>query len=115
RKFVSLRPASRTVLFLLMDHFGGFNTFLSTFAYGGAGVCLENRAPESVCRAIQQSRATLLPTTPSFLNLLLSSRVYTTFDLTSIELISYGTEVMPEATLRKLHEAFPNGRVKQTY
>jgi acyl-CoA synthetase (AMP-forming)/AMP-acid ligase II len=115
RKFITLRPASRTVLFLLMDHFGGFNTFLSTFAYGGAAVCVDDRTPESVCRAIQQSAATLLPTTPSFLNLLLASKAYRAFDLSSIRLITYGTEVMPEATLRSLQEVFPNARLKQTY
>lgn len=98
RKFVDTRPGWRTVLFLMMDHFGGFNTLLSTFAYGGAGVCVTDRAPEVVCQAIQQSRATLLPTTPTFLNLLIASGTYREFDLSSVTLITYGTEVMAEAT-----------------
>jgi acyl-CoA synthetase (AMP-forming)/AMP-acid ligase II len=115
RKFVAERPGWKTVLFLMMDHFGGFNTFLSTFAYGGMGVCVNDRSPESVCRAIQESGATLLPTTPTFLNLLLASGAARQFDLGSIQMITYGTEVMPPSTLEKVRKAFPNAQVKQTY
>ena len=115
RKFTEKRQGWRTVLFLLMDHFGGFNTLLSTFAYGGTGVCVEERSPEAVCRAIEQSSATLLPTTPTFLNFLIVSGVYHDYDLSSIQLITYGTEIMTEATLKKVRETFPNARLKQTY
>ena len=114
-KFVTERPGWRTILFLMMDHFGGFNTLLATFAYGGTGLCVPERTPEAVCRVIQQGRATLLPTTPTFLNLLLASGVQAGFDLTSVKLITYGTEVMPEATLQKVQTAFPSAEVKQTY
>lgn len=115
RKFLDSRPGWRTVLFLMMDHFGGFNTLLSTFAYDGLGVCLPDRNIESVCRAIQQSRATLLPTTPTFLNLLITSGVYREFDFSSVRLITYGTEVMAEATLQKVRTIFCNAQIKQTY
>jgi long-chain acyl-CoA synthetase len=115
RKFVEERAGWRTVLFLMLDHFGGFNTLLSTFAYGGTAVCLPDRSAESVCRAIALSGATLLPTTPTFINLLIASRCYRDFDLSSIRLITYGTEVMPAATLEKVREIFPNAQIKQTY
>lgn len=115
RKFTEKRQGWRTVLFLLMDHFGGFNTLLSTFAYGGTGVCVEDRSPEAVCRAIEQSSANLLPTTPTFLNFLIVSGVYKNHDLSSIQLITYGTELMSDATLKKVRETFPNARLKQTY
>ena len=115
RKFVDERQGWSTILFLMLDHFGGFNTLLSTFAYGGTGVCLPDRSPESVCRIIEQSRASLLPTTPTFINLLLASRCYKSFDLSSVKLITYGTEVMPAATLAKVKDIFPNARIKQTY
>jgi long-chain acyl-CoA synthetase len=115
RKFKEERAGWRTVLFLMMDHFGGFNTLLSTFAYGGVGICLPERIPDVVCRTIQLSRATLLPTTPTFLNLLLASRSYTQFDLSSVKLITYGTEVMPDVTLQRIKAIFPNAQIKQTY
>jgi long-chain acyl-CoA synthetase len=115
RKFAAPRPGWRTVLFLMMDHFGGFNTLLSTFAYGGAGICISDRSPDTVCGMIERGKATLLPTTPTFLNMLIASRSYRSFDLSSIELITYGTEVMPEATLLKVRSIFPNATIKQTY
>jgi long-chain acyl-CoA synthetase len=115
KKFAAPRPGWRSILFLLMDHFGGFNTFLGAFAYGGVAVCIRDRSPESVCEAIQASGATLLPTTPTFINLLIASNVYRSFDCSSVRLITYGTEVMPEATLAKVRAIFPNAQIKQTY
>ncbi len=115
RKFLVERQSWRSVLFLLMDHFGGFNTFLAAFANGGTAICVVDRTPASVCKAIEAGRATLLPTTPTFINLLLASGVFRSHDLTSVELITYGTEVMPETTLQRLREAFPRAVTKQTY
>ena len=115
RKFIVKREGWRTLLFLMMDHFGGFNTFLGAFANGGVGVCLSGRTPEIVCRTIEQSLTDLLPTTPTFLNLLVASRTYKDFDLSSVKLITYGTEVMTDTTLKKILTIFPNARLKQTY
>jgi long-chain acyl-CoA synthetase len=115
RKFVDERPGWRTILFLMIDHFGGFNTLLSSFAYCGTGICLTDRSPDVVCRIIEQSKATLLPTTPTFLNLLIASGSFKSYDLSSVKLITYGTELMPEATLQKVKSIFPSAQVKQTY
>ncbi len=49
-KFKVVRKSWRTALFLMMDHFGGFNTLLGTLANGGTAVCLEGRTPDAVCR-----------------------------------------------------------------
>ncbi len=115
RKFVIERRGWRTLLFLMMDHFGGFNTMLSAFAYGGVGVCAPERTPEAVCRTIESAQVTLLPTTPTFLNFLVTAGSHRAFDLSSVELITYGTEVMPDATLEKVRAIFPSAQVKQTY
>lgn len=114
-KFVKPRKPWRTILFLMMDHFGGFNTFLSIFANGGLAVCLPTHSVEDVCRAIEISRANLLPTTPTFLNLLIASHCYKRFDLSSIELITYGTEMMNETTLANVKKILPSAKLKQTY
>lgn len=115
KKFITPREGHTTLLFLMMDHFGGFNTFLSCFAYGGAAVCPESRQPDIICRAIETSKADLLPVTPTFLNLLLASGCASLYNLESVRLITYGTEVMTEATLKSLRSAFPNAVLKQTY
>jgi acyl-coenzyme A synthetase/AMP-(fatty) acid ligase len=114
-KFIKPRPGWRTVLFLLMDHFGGFNTLLSTFAYLGTGICVEKRTPHDVAKVIEQGKANLLPTTPTFLNLIISNKIDIFFDLKSIELITYGTELMSQTTLEKTIKIFPKAKIKQTY
>jgi acyl-CoA synthetase (AMP-forming)/AMP-acid ligase II len=115
RKFTEVRTAWRTVLFLSMDHLGGLNTLFSSLAYGGVAICLSNRNAEIVAKAIAESKATLLPTTPTFLNLLYASGVYRYYDLGSIRLVTYGTEAMPEATLARVASMFPGAEIKQTY
>jgi acyl-CoA synthetase (AMP-forming)/AMP-acid ligase II len=115
QKFVEERKGWRTVLFLMMDHFGGFNTFLSSFANGGTAVCVKSRTPEHVCFAIESAKADLLPVTPTFLNFLIASGCYKKYDVTSVRLITYGTEMMNETTLKKVKEIFPQAQLKQTY
>jgi acyl-CoA synthetase (AMP-forming)/AMP-acid ligase II len=36
-------------------------------------------------------------------------------DLSSLEVITYGTEPMPESLLKRLHATFPNAKLQQTY
>jgi long-chain acyl-CoA synthetase len=115
QKFLISRKGWRTIMFLMFDHFGGINTFLSALAYGGVVICLPKRNPEVVCQIIEETKANLLPTTPTFLNLLFASQSYKLSNLSSIDLITYGTEVMNETTLKKVKQVFPNAQLKQTY
>lgn len=114
-KFRTPRHCYRTVTFLLFDHIGGFNTLFYTLANLGCVVVPEERSVRMVCRGIERHRAELLPTSPSFLNLLLLGDSYRDFDLSSLKLVTYGTEVMPERTLEQLAEALPHVRLQQTY
>jgi len=57
----------------------------------------------------------LLPTSPTFLNLLLISESYRKHDLGSLKLITYGTEMMPETTLARIRQICPDARLQQTY
>ncbi len=68
-----------------------------------------------MCAAIEKHRAQLLPTSPTFINLLLLSEAYKRYDLSSLQLVTYGTEVMPESTLKRFHELFPDVGLLQTY
>ncbi|HHY54407.1 MAG TPA: AMP-binding protein [Chloroflexi bacterium] len=114
-KFKTPRQQMRTITFLLLDHIGGINTLLYTLSNGGVVISIQERDPEIVCRAIARHRAEMLPTSPTFLNLMLMSHAYERYDLSSLKLITYGTEVMPESTLTRLHELFPNVKLQQTY
>jgi len=114
-KFKIRRNAMRTLTFLLFDHIGGINTLLHTLSNAGCIVTVQDRSPENICKAIQKHKVQLLPTSPTFINLLLLSEAYRNYDSSSLELVTYGTEVMPESTLKKFHECFPNVRLLQTY
>lgn len=114
-KFLARRKGLRTLSFLKLDHLGGINTLLHALSNLGTVVFPRTRTVDEVCRLVSQYKVQLLPTTPSFLNLLLLSGANRQYDLSSLELITYGTEVMPEQTLKRLHEAFPSVKLQQTY
>ena len=114
-KFKVERHSFITMTFLLLDHIGGINTLLYTFSNGGTVVSVDSRDPDVVCEAIEKHRVQLLPTSPTFLNLLLISEAYKRHDLSSLELVTYGTEVMPQSTLERIHQVLPNVRLLQTY
>jgi acyl-coenzyme A synthetase/AMP-(fatty) acid ligase len=115
RKFTVPRHRRRTLVFLQLDHIGGVNTLLYTLSNGGAIVAPPDRSPGIVAATIERHRVELLPTSPTFLNLLLLSGQHERHDLSSLQLITYGTEAMPESTLRKVRAAFPGARLQQTY
>jgi acyl-coenzyme A synthetase/AMP-(fatty) acid ligase len=114
-KFTTPRHSMRAITFLLFDHIGGINTLLYNLANGGCVVTVQDRTPDSVCAAIAKHRAQLLPTSPTFINLMLVSEAYKRHDLSTLEMVTYGTEVMPESTLKRFHELFPQIRLLQTY
>jgi long-chain acyl-CoA synthetase len=114
-KFKVPRHTLRTITFLLFDHIGGFNTLLYNLSNAGCVVTVPDRRPETICRAIQLHRVQLLPTSPTFINLLLVSEAWKSFDLGSLEMVTYGTEVMPESTLKRFHALYPDVKLLQTY
>lgn len=114
-KFKIRRHRLRAISFLLYDHIGGFNTMLYTLANGGCMVTVEERTPDAVLRAIDAHRVQLLPTSPTFLNLVLLSGALERHDLTSLETVTYGTEPMHESTLQRLRAACPEVKLLQTY
>lgn len=105
----------RSMAFLLFDHAGGFNTVMHSISNGGLLVTLSHRSPDEVCGAIEKYQLELLPTSPTFLHMILIGRYYEKYDLSSLKIISYGTEPMPESTLTHFHKLFPDVKMKQTY
>jgi acyl-coenzyme A synthetase/AMP-(fatty) acid ligase len=99
----------------MMDHFGGINTIFALLSSGSQIVTVKDRSIETVLDAIDRHKVKLLPTTPSFLSLMVASGLWKQKDLSSLERITYGTETMPETLLRKLCEIFPNCTLQQTY
>lgn len=106
---------NRTITFLGFDHIGGINTLFHALTHGGTIVTVRNRSPDEILRVVQDYRVEVLPTTPTFLTMCLIGRKFGQYDLSSLKVITYGTEPMPEQTLRKIHEILPDVRLKQTY
>lgn len=103
------------LLFLLFDHIGGVNTLLHTLLNGGTLVPAYARTPRNVLALVEKYKIEVLPTTPTFINILLISGLLRDYELSSIKMVTYGTEAMPEKTLVALHHALPGVILKQTY
>jgi len=114
-KFKIPRHSLRSITFLLYDHIGGVNTMLYNLSNAGCIVTVRNRTPDEVLKAVDKYKIQLLPTSPTFINLILLSEAYKRHDLNSLKTISYGTEPMPESTLKRFHELFPSIKMLQTY
>lgn len=114
-KFHVRRHSMTALTMLMLDHIGGLNTLFYILSNAGTIVAIERRDPEAVCEAIEQHHVELLPTSPTFLNLLLISEAYKHHDLSSLRRITYGTEVMPSRVLDRLHESLPGVDLLQTY
>ncbi len=115
KKFHKNRPGLITLNFLMFDHWGGLNTLLHCLSNACLVVLPEKRTPEHICNLVECHRIELLPATPTFLNLLLISQAYKGRDLSTLKIISYGAEPMPESTLKGLGKTFPQAELRQTY
>jgi acyl-CoA synthetase (AMP-forming)/AMP-acid ligase II len=114
-KFERIRTADRTLVFLQLDHIGGINTLFHGLCNGGTVVTIASRSVDAVCAAIEENQVALLPTTPTFLRMMLIADATSRFSLRSLRTITYGTEPMPQTTLAAAQRAMPWVAFKQTY
>ena len=114
-KFKIKRPTYRTINFLVFDHWGGLNTLFHILSNQGTLIFTDDRSSEKICSLIEKYNIELLPTSPTFLNLLMISESYKKYDLSSLKIISYGSEKMPEIILKKFTKIFPHVKMQQTY
>lgn len=104
------------LLFLTFDHIGGLNTLFSTLAIGSCGVAIKDRKNiETLAKNIQDHQISMLPASPSLLNLIILSEVFKRYNLSSLKIITYGTEQMPDLLLEKLKLVLPKVRFHQTF
>ncbi|MEA3468020.1 MAG: fatty acid--CoA ligase family protein [Thermodesulfobacteriota bacterium] len=115
KKYTIKRHDFTTLAFLLFDHIAGIDTLLYVLSNGSCLVTVEDRAPHSICRAIEKFKVEVLPVSATFLNLLIFSEAYKKYDLSSLKYIAYGSEVMLEATLKKCAMLFPDVTILQKY
>ncbi|WP_218828830.1 class I adenylate-forming enzyme family protein [Rhodococcus sp. 06-235-1A] len=110
------RRARRTLAFMQLDHIGGVNTILHTLSLGGSVVTISGeRTPDDVFSTVQSRGVDTLPVTPTFLTMSVVAGAVERYDLSSLKLITYGTEPMPVSTLSRVTELLPDVTLKQTY
>ncbi|CAM2798958.1 long-chain fatty acid--CoA ligase [Helicobacter hepaticus] len=104
------------LLFLLFDHIGGLNTLFNTLSMNACGVAIKHRKNiDLLCKTLSDYHISLLPASPSLLNLMLLSEAHKKYDLSALKVITYGTEKMPDSLLKRLKSAFPKAHFHQTF
>ena len=115
RRFETPRPTLITINFLLFDHIGGLNTLLHTLFNKGTVIAPKSRTVEDVLATCRQYNVEVLPTTPTFLRMMLMSGLIPQHMPSSLKIITYGTERMDQPTLDALCATLPNIDFRQTF
>ena len=115
RKFATPGKTLRTLAFLLFDHIAGVDTLFYSLFNQSLLVVPADRSPAAVCALIAPHRVYVLPTAPTILIKLLLSGATNHHDLSSLKIITYGSEMMPVTTLQRCAEIFPHVRLIQKY
>lgn len=103
------------LVFLMFDHIGGLNTLFNCLSMGVSITIPGNRNPADISKLIQNNSINVLPASPTFLNLMLIGDVFENYDFSSLKMVTYGTEAMPETLLLKLKEKLPRVKFLQTF
>ena len=115
QRFETPRPTLKTINFLLFDHIGGLNTLLHTLFNKGTVVAPKSRSVEDILQTCTEHEIEVLPTTPTFLRMMLMSGLIPDKVPKSLRIITYGTERMDQPTLDALCELLPNVDFRQTF
>jgi len=115
KRFDTPRPTLRTINFLLFDHIGGINTLLHTLFNKGVVVAPEARTVDSVLETCRKYGVEVLPTTPTFLRMMLMSGAVPDKVPSCLKVITYGTERMDQPTLNELCKLLPSVDFRQTF
>ena len=115
KRFKTPRPTLRTINFLLFDHIGGLNTLFHTLFNKGVVIAPKSRTVESILKTCTEHDVEVLPTTPTFLRMMLMSGAVPSKVPVSLRIITYGTERMDQHTLDELCRLLPKVDFRQTF
>jgi long-chain acyl-CoA synthetase len=96
-------------------HLAAGGRVLTTMAAGGRNIVLPHFRPDAVLAAITRERITTVTLVPTMIGMITQLENFHTYDLSSLNLITYGASPMPEALLRRAIEKFPGVRFAQAY
>jgi acyl-CoA synthetase (AMP-forming)/AMP-acid ligase II len=115
KRFETPRPTLRTINFLLFDHIGGINTLLHTLFNKGVVVAPDSRTVDSILEICRKFNVEVLPTTPTFLRMMLMSGAVPSKVPDCLKVITYGTERMDQPTLDDMCKLLPLVDFRQTF
>ena len=115
QRFLTPRIPYKTLNFLMFDHMGGINTLLHTIFNCGTIIGTRDRSVLGILEICKKHSIEVLPTTPTFIRMLLMSGYIPNEIPNSIKIISYGTEMMDKSTLKECCDLLPKVDFRQTY
>ena len=115
QRYETPRPTLKTINFLLFDHIGGLNTMFHTLFNKGTVVAPKSRGVEDILATCAEHEIEVLPTTPTFLRMMLMSGLIPERVPKSLRIITYGTERMDQPTLDNLCKLLPFIEFRQTF
>ncbi len=92
----------------------GARIYTTTVA-GGRHVVVPGFDPVLVMKTIQEKKVTHMVLAPTMINMLVNHPDFHQYDLSSLELLSYGASPMAEALIRKTIDLVPNAKIVQSY
>jgi acyl-CoA synthetase (AMP-forming)/AMP-acid ligase II len=101
--------------FLLFDHIGGLNTLFHTLFNKGVVIAPEARTVNSILEVCSKYDVEVLPTTPTFLRMMLMNDAVPSRVPACLKVITYGTERMDQPTLDELCRLLPAMDFRQTF
>lgn len=107
--------STNSLILLGFDHIGGIDSLLRLLSICATITLPPSRKPADICEQIEKHQVNALPTTPTFLNLMMISEAYREYDLSSLQIIGFGAEAISRSLLHKLKEVFPNVRMQQKF
>lgn len=103
------------LLTLLIDHIGGLDCVFGTLFSGARLSIPPDLAPTTICASIEKYKISVFPTTPTMLNLILISKEYEKYNLSSLKIITYGAESMSEELLKRIQNVFKDIKIFQKF
>lgn len=107
--------AINSLILLGFDHIGGIDSLLRLLSVNATITLVNQHNPFDICALIEKYKIDVLPATPTFLNLIVISEAYKQYDLTSLKIIGFGAEIMPESLLSKIRQIFPLVHLQQKF
>lgn len=114
KRYETERPGYKTLITLDLTRLGGIDALFHVYFYGGTAIIPETKYPLEALYLIENYKVELLIASPSFLKFLLLEDVEK-YDMSSLKIISYGSEKISDSLLYSISLAFPNVKLKQTY